>query len=113
MKGELSLELSETDHLPVDFVPQPQFNGFKTAEKAKFWCLLEEGMREMTSLKIVVGNHRIEVVDVVIANVAREPLENFWEVVVAAAFHRSCRIIPLFTRGPIRVFELVLHVEQP
>ena len=44
MKGELSLELSETDHLPVDFVPQPQFNGFKTAEEAKFWCLLEEGV---------------------------------------------------------------------
>ena len=67
----------------------------------------------MASLEVVVGNHRVKVVNVVIANIAREPLEDFWEVVVTAAFHRCCSVVPLFTRGPVRVFKLVLHVEQP
>ena len=96
MKGELSLEFSKADHLPVDFIPQSQFDGFETAEKAEFWCLLEEGVREMASFEVVIGNHRVEVMDVMIANVAREPLENFWKVVIAATLHRCRRVIPLF-----------------
>lgn len=44
MKGELALEFSEADHLPVDLIPQPKFDGFETAEEAEFWCLLEKGM---------------------------------------------------------------------
>ena len=113
MKGELSLEFSETDHLPVDLIPQPQFDGFEAVKEAELGCLLEEGVREVTSLEVVVWNHRIEVVNVVIADVAREPLENFWKVVVAAAFHRCCRVVPLFAGSPVRIFELVLHVKQP
>ena len=107
------LQFTETDHATVDLVPKPKLNGLEAVEESEFGGVLEEGMGMVAALQVVVWNTRVEVVDVVVADVSRKPLENPWEVVVAAPGHGGGRVVPILTGGPIRVLELVLDVEQP
>ena len=107
------LQFTETDHATVDLVPKPKLNGLEAVEESEFGGVLEEGMGMVAALQVVVWNTRVEVVDVVVADVSRKPLENPWEVVVAAPGHGGGRVVPILTGGPIRVLELMLDVEQP
>ena len=67
----------------------------------------------MTPFQVVVGNHRVEMMNVMKPDVSGKPLENFREFVITTAFHGSRGKIPLLTLGPISVFELMLDVEEP
>ena len=67
----------------------------------------------VAALQVVVRNAGVQVVNVMVADVARKPLENPWEVVVAASGHGSGRVVPILTGGPIRVLKLMLNIEQP
>ena len=67
----------------------------------------------VTSLQVVIGDLRVEVVNVMVSDVAREPLEHPWKVVVAAPLHGSSGVIPFIAAGPVGVFELMLNVKQP
>ena len=67
----------------------------------------------VTSLQVVIGDLRVEVVNVMVSDVAREPLEHPWKVVVAAPLHGSGGVIPFIAAGPVGVFELMLNVKQP
>lgn len=49
----------------------------------------------------------------VVADVAREPLEDFWEFVVGAALEGCGYEVPFFFAFPVDAFELVLDVEEP
>ena len=112
-QGELSLQFTEGDHLAIHFIPQPKLNGFQTVEELQLGSLLEKGMGVVAALQVVVRNLRVEVVDVMETNVAREPLKDFGEVVEAASFHGGSGVIPFLAGGPIRIFELMLYVKQP
>ena len=67
----------------------------------------------MAALQVVVGNARAQVVDVVEADVAREPLQDFGQLVVGAAPQRRRREIPLIAAFPMHLLELVLHIKHP
>ena len=49
----------------------------------------------------------------VVADVAGEPLEDFWEFIERAAFEGGGGVVPFFFALPIDSFVLVLHVEEP
>ena len=65
----------------------------------------------VAALQVVIGNSRVQVVDVVVADVSGEPLEDPREVVITASGHGSGRVVPILIGGPIRVLKLVLNVE--
>ena len=65
----------------------------------------------MARLQVVVGDTRAEMVDVMIADVAREPLQQAGQLVIRTAGHRGHRIIPLFVPLPINPFILMLHIK--
>ena len=110
---QLFLQFTETDHAAVNLIPKPELNGFQTAKEAQFRCVLEKRMRVVTALEVVVWNLGVEVVNVMVADVSGEPLEDSREVVVTASCHGGSRVVPIFVGGPVRIFELMLDVEQP
>ncbi len=67
----------------------------------------------MASFQIVVRDPRTEMVDVVEADVAGEPLQDAGKLVEGAALHGCVGVVPGFIALPVGPFELVLHVEEP
>ena len=63
--------------------------------------------------QLIVGHQGVEVVDVVIADIAREPMEDARKFVIRAALHGGADVVPfifpLFVGGLV----LVLYVEKP
>ena len=70
-------------------------------------------MRVVAALEVVVRNLRAEMMQVVIADVPREPLENAREFVERTPLQCRRRVVPVLSPLPIGVLELVLHVKQP
>ena len=67
----------------------------------------------MAFFQMVVWNHRVEVMNMMEANVSREPLHDLGKFVVTASFHRCGGEVPVFTLCPVSILELVLNIEQP
>ncbi len=67
----------------------------------------------MAPFEIVIGNAGAEMVDVVKADVAREPLEDFRELVERTAFEGRLRVVPILAALPVNAFELMLYVKEP
>ena len=63
--------------------------------------------------QLVVGDARIQVVDVVEADVAAEPLQNRRKLVIRAALQPGFEEVPVFVPLPEGAREVVLHIEQP
>ena len=78
LAGKLALEVSKADHLSVGLVPKPELNCFQATQKVELRGDLKERVGMVASLKVVIGNHWIEVMDMMESNVSREPLHNFW-----------------------------------
>src|SRR5256885_17035778 len=94
-------EMSEADEFFALLVPEPQAERFEAAEKRERFYLLKHQVRFVASLQIVIRNSRAQMMDVVIADVAGEPLQNLWQFVERAAFQGRRRIIPLRVALPI------------
>lgn len=67
----------------------------------------------MAFLQFVVGDLRAEVMDVMEADVAREPLQHFRQFVERTACHARLEEIPVLVALPIGRVEIMLDVEQP
>jgi hypothetical protein len=67
----------------------------------------------MTRLEPVIRDSRAQVVNVVEADVAREPLQHAWQFVVRTALQRRIGEVPGFPARPVRALELMLDIEQP
>ena len=67
----------------------------------------------MTTLQIIIWNHCIEMVNMMKANIPREPLHDSGEFVVATTFHRGSSEVPVLSLCPISIFKLVLNIEKP
>src|SRR6266850_2815305 len=106
-------EMAEADEFVTLFVPKPEGQRFKTAEEAYRLDLLEEWVRFVASLQVVIGNARAQMVNVVKADVTREPLKNFRQLVERTALKRRGGEVPIFAAFPINPFELMLDVEEP
>ena len=67
----------------------------------------------MSALQVVVRDARVEVMDVVKADVSGEELEHLGQLQVGAAAQGGIGVVPIVGVLPIRILELVLDVEQP
>ena len=67
----------------------------------------------MRLLQVVIRNLRAQMVNVMEADVTRDPLQNLREFVIRAAFYGCIDITPLFIMLVVRFFELMLYIEQP
>jgi len=63
-------------------------------------------------LQIIIGDSRSNVVNVMIAYVARKPLEQPGQSIVRATLHRNADRVPFFMTGPEHAVELVLKVRN-
>ena len=78
LAGKLAFEVSKADHLSVGFVPEPELNCFQAAQEIELRGDLKERVGMVASLKVVIWNHWVEVMDMMESNVSREPLHNSW-----------------------------------
>ena len=66
--------MAVADQLALLFVPKTEGEGFEAGEEGDGFHGLEQRLRAMALLQIVIGDARAEVVDVVKADIPGEPL---------------------------------------
>ena len=64
-------------------------------------------------MQVVARDARLDVVDVVQADAAGEPLQHLRQLVVGTSLQRRSHRVPRLVMCPVHVLVLVLHVEQP
>ena len=79
-------EMTKPNQLFVLLIPEPERKRSEAREKRKRFYLLKHEIRLMTSLRIVVGNPRAQMVDVMIADITGEPLHNLRQFIKRTAF---------------------------
>ena len=63
--------------------------------------------------KPIERNACVQVMNMMVANVAREPLQHLGQLVEGTAAKSRLRVVPVRLPLPLHVLELVLHIEQP
>ena len=105
--------MPKADELPAFLIPKMKPGRVQAAPERDGLHILENRMRSVTSLQIIIGDAGAEVMDVVKPNIAREPLESLGQTVERTALERGNCVIPCVTALPVRPFELMLNVEHP
>src|SRR2546423_606046 len=105
--------MAVADELALLLVEKPEGERSQAREQRQRFHLLKERFRLVALLQVVIGNARAQMVNVMKANVAREPLEHFRQFVERAAMQRRGRIVPVPAAFPIDILELMLHIKQP
>ena len=67
----------------------------------------------MTCLQLIVRYAWAEMMDVMEADISREPLQQFGEFIEGTAVHACIEEFPIRMTFPIRRVKIVLDVEQP
>ena len=67
----------------------------------------------MAFFQTVVRDFRAQVMNVMKTDIPREPLQDFWKLIIGTSVYRGLSIIPLIAVVPISVFELMLNIEYP
>jgi len=101
------------DELLTAFVPKAIGEGFEAGKERDGFDGLKERFGAVTFLEVIVRNRRAQVMDVMKADVAGKPLQDFWQLVEGASLERSRAVIPIGAAFPMNVFELVLDVKEP
>ena len=101
------------DHLLAVFIPEAIAERLEASEQRDGFHLLENRNLVVSALQIVVRDARAEVVDVVEANIAGEPLKDARQFVERAALKRGGCVVPLIGAFPIDALILMLNVEHP
>src|SRR5436190_7366000 len=105
--------MTEANETPLVFIPQAEGERLEAGEEFDGRHHLKKRMRTMAAFEVVVWDAGTQMMDVMEADVAREPLENFRKLVEGTALQCRCRVIPVFTAFPINAFELMLHIKEP
>ena len=106
-------KLAETNQPVTLLIPEPEGEEFEAGEQRDGRHALEQRLRLVAPLQIVIGNLRAQMMNVMKPDVARKPLENPGQFVERAALQRRREIIPFLVPLPVNSFELMLHVKQP
>src|ERR1043165_5094981 len=101
------------DELLAAFVPKAKGEGFEAGKEGDGFDGLKERFGAMAFLEVIVRNRRAQVMDVMKADVAGEPLQDFRQFVEGASLERSRAVIPIGAAVPMKVFEWVLDVKEP
>src|SRR5580698_6807087 len=92
-------------------IPQTKGEGFEARHQCDRLNRLEEGVRLVTQLKMIVRNARTEVMNMVKSNIACKPLQDSRQFIERTALKRRCGVVPILGARPISPFELMLNVE--
>ena len=101
------------DQLAPLLIPETKGEGFEAGKQRDGFDSLEQRLGPVTFLQVVIWNPGAQMVDVMKADVAGEPLQYLRQFVKRASLQRSRCVIPFATAFPIDSLELMLHVEQP
>src|ERR1041385_2498616 len=104
-------EVAVTDELAPSFIPETEGERFEAREKLHWFHCLKQRIRVMAFLQVVIGNPRTEMMDVMKADVAGEPLQHPGKFKEGTALQRRRRVIPLVAPLPVHSLELMLHVK--
>ncbi len=74
---------------------------------------IKEMRRRVAGGQAIKRHARIEVVNVVVADVSREPMQHARQVTEGGAVEPCTIEIPFALVRPIRILELVMDVEEP
>ncbi len=77
--------MPKADELPAFLIPKMEPGRVQAAPERDRLHILENRMRSVTSLQIIIGDAGAEVMDVVKPNIAREPLESLGQTVERTA----------------------------
>src|SRR5579863_9658424 len=94
-------------------VPETKSERLEARQQRDRLDCLEVGIGVMTSFEMVVRNARTQVMNMMEADIAGEPLQEFGQFVKRAALERRRGVIPILGARPVSALELVLHIEEP
>ena len=105
-------KLTKRDEATQTFVPKHEAHAAKAFKQCETAADGEKlGMILQDLLEAVIGNPATEMMDMVDANVRREPAQNSRQVVMRASTKRCLVKIPFPAMRPERLFKLVLHIK--
>ena len=102
---------SKTHQLAPLLIVHIQPQGLEASADAEWSDRLQGGDLIITALQIVVGYPRADMMNVMHADMARNPLQDPGQLVMRAALQSGPQGIPCFVAGPIYPFELMLDVK--
>lgn len=108
-----SFELSKADQALLLHVPNRQKHRLETRRNRDFEYVVELRILVVDLFQTIIGDSRRQMVNVVEADVAREPLQKFRQFVERTSLHRSADEAPFVIGFPIGMLELMLNVEKP
>jgi len=85
----------------------------RSPSRGRAWARCTGSRSHRGPLEVVVGDPRVEVVNVMQADVAGEELQHRRQLQVRAAAQRRVGVVPAVGVLPVGVLELMLNVEQP
>src|SRR5579872_5689091 len=88
-------QVAETDQFTSLFVPETEGERFETGKQSDRLHTLEQRVRVVAFLQIVIGNPRAQMMDVMKSDVAGKPLQHAGQFVKRTALQRCRRIIPI------------------
>lgn len=103
----------ERDEPTRVFIPEREAQCGEALAQRHDGRAMKYGILVVTLLKIVVRNPRAEMMDVMKADAARNPLQNAGETEKGASRDGGGSVIPPLVLFPICTLELVLHEEEP
>ena len=112
-RGARGAGLAEGDELARVLVPELEPHRAQTVPQRQRRHVVEHRVVVVRGLEVVVGDPRVEVMDVVQPDVAGEELQHLRQLQVGAAAQRGVGVGPVAVALPEGVLELVLDVEQP
>ena len=119
LNGEPGLVLAaivfvERDHALFLLVPEVVEDAFEAFQKGDLGGhLLKDRVLFVAFRQVVVRHQRVEVVDMVVADIARQPMENARQFIITAPFDGRRDIVPFFDPFLIGLFVLVLDIKEP
>lgn len=109
-----SAVFAEGDHAFLLFVPKFVIHAFQALAKGQGGHVaIEDGILFGAGRQVVVGYPGTQVVDVVKADVARQPLKQLGQAVIGTTLNGGKQVVPLVFPGFVVFLVLMLDVEEP
>jgi len=108
MRTRKGAETNESTRL---FVPKREAQAFHAFAQRDPTNVAQLGIIGQAFVKTIVGNAARQVVNMVAADIRREPAKRLGQVKIRTPAERSFVEVPVVVPAPIGVFELVLDIE--
>src|SRR5712692_7178157 len=105
--------LTKGDETPPTLVPKHEAHAAEALKQRESAHVAKLGMVAERSRQAVIRNAAAQVVDMVHADIRREPAQDARQVVIRASVQGGGVTGPFAVMGPECLLKLVLHVEQP